>query len=120
MRVSPTAVVGNKVSIGADYTSVVVRPAVGIQRCVLDIPNRRSSEFVGTRAGLNLDLGVAASILGIDRSEDQFDLSDQIRIDDGGREDVITIGLRIVARVGGAQPIDRRIDGIQAQSLNGV
>src|SRR5262249_11648347 len=57
---------------------------------------------------------------GIDRSQNQFNFSDKIRIDDSRCEDIVTVRLCIVASVGRAQTIDCRVDGVQTQPLNRV
>src|SRR5262249_7697663 len=60
----------------------VVGPTVWVQRRVLDIPDCRAAELIGSRTGLNLDSAIAAPEFRVHRGDNQSDFSDQIRIDD--------------------------------------
>src|SRR6185295_11903736 len=73
-------------------------------------PRRSGLAALGTRLLLFL-----AGALGFHRSKYQTYFTNHVRIDDG-----IPIGLRVIPRVRGAQAIDRRIDGVQAQARDGV
>ena len=84
----------------------VVGPSVGIERGVSDVPYGRAAQLVGSGAGDDLNLPVAASQFRVHGREDDAELAHHIGIDESGGSH--TIGVSPFLH---AQAVSYRVDG---------